>query len=131
MAKTITASVGFNGVNRPDDVITIQTLLNQVPPKDGGPVVKLVVDGVSGPKTRGAIQAFQVKHFGWGGADSRVDPGKKTLEKLNTFDNPVVPPPPPPPPPPPKPKSTRFVLHRMGSEPVISGQESQLFFHIT
>ena len=29
------------------------------------------------------------------------------------------------------PTSTRFVLHRMGSESVISGQDSQLFFHIT
>jgi hypothetical protein len=46
--------------------------------------VKLGVDGKFGLITRGVIQAFQVKHFGWGGADSRVDPGKKTLENHAT-----------------------------------------------
>ncbi|HYP07315.1 MAG TPA: peptidoglycan-binding domain-containing protein [Bryobacteraceae bacterium] len=132
MAKTIVASVGLNGVNRKDDVLTVQRLLNQVPASSGGPTVALKDDGISGPKTRAAIQAFQVKHFGFKGADSRVDPNGQTLAKLNTFDKSnVVPPPPPPPPPPVFPSSTRFVLHRMGSEPVIAGQDHQLFFHIT
>ena len=57
MAKTITASVGLNGLNRIEDVKTIRTLLNQVPLKDGGPVIKLVADGISGQTTRPAIQA--------------------------------------------------------------------------
>jgi hypothetical protein len=52
-------------------------------------------------------------------------------------DDPFAPPkppdpvPPPPPPPDELPVSTQFVIHRMGSEPVIQGAEHQLFFHVT
>jgi hypothetical protein len=37
MSKTITASVGINGKNKKPDVETVQQLLNNVPPSDGGP----------------------------------------------------------------------------------------------
>src|SRR5215813_6686830 len=79
----ITASVGINGKNRPDDVQVIQRALNDVPPNQGKPVPPLVVDGISGPKTRKAIQTFQLKHFGWKLADGRVDPDKPTIARLN------------------------------------------------
>jgi Putative peptidoglycan binding domain len=92
MARTITAPVGrLGGVNRPADVKTVQELLNQVPSTSGGPRPLLDPDGQSGPKTIAAIQAFQLHHFGWSGADGRVDPNGQTLAKLNEFDGPAPP----------------------------------------
>src|SRR5262249_54727349 len=46
----------------------------------------LEVDGNCGPKTKAAIQAFQLKQFGWSLADGRVDPYKQTIGRLNDFD---------------------------------------------
>ena len=108
MATQISASVGLKGVNRKDDVEKIQKLLNKIPKKDGGPDPKLKVDGKAGPKTNGAIQAFQLKHFGWSGADGRVDPGKQTLAKLNEFDKPT-----------PAVTGTRFRIRRSWDMPII------------
>jgi hypothetical protein len=79
----ITSSVGSGGVNRSEDVWNIQYGLNQVPIIDGGPTTPLTLDGLCGPNTIGAIRNFQVKHFGWGGCDGRIDPGQQTLAKLN------------------------------------------------
>lgn len=109
MPKTITASVGLNGKNKDPDTRVIQELLNKVPVGQGGPKVKLEVDGICGRLTRGAIQNFQLHHFGWSGTDSRVDPGMQTLAKLNEFD-PEPLPPPPPLPPKPEPLSSDFVI---------------------
>ncbi len=89
MARTLNASVGrMGGKNRPEDVITVQQLLNRVPVPKGGPSTPLDVDGLCGPLTTNAIQKFQLHHFGWKGADGRVDPNGPTLEKLNEFDGP-------------------------------------------
>jgi hypothetical protein len=82
MAQTIQGSVGQGGRNRPEDVTLIQTMLNLVLPTQGGASPKLVVDGIVGPKTIGAITRFQKQHFGAGGADGRIDPGKQTFNKL-------------------------------------------------
>src|SRR5262249_51175783 len=82
------------GSNLPADVVTVQELLNQVPVTAGGPDPKLVVDGLVGPKTIGAIRKFQTFHFGWN--DGRVDTNNVTIAKLNEFDGPPPPPPPPP-----------------------------------
>lgn len=109
MPRTILASVGLHGKNLDPDVRTIQELLNKVPQDQGGPKVPLEVDGKCGPLTRGAIQRFQLHHFGWSGADARVDPGQQTLAKLNEFD-PAPLPPPPPLPPKPEPLSSDFVI---------------------
>lgn len=79
----ISASVGQGGVNKKEDVFNIQYGLDQVPPIDGGPNPQLKIDGICGPKTIGAIRNFQLKHFGWSGADGRIDPGKQTIKKLN------------------------------------------------
>ena len=79
----ITASVGINGRNLKPDVETIQRALNDVPANQGRPSPILVVDGDCGSKTKNAIQQFQLKHFGWSGADGRVDPNKQTIAKLN------------------------------------------------
>jgi hypothetical protein len=85
--RAISHSVGrMGGKNLPDDVVTVQQLLVQAPVAQGGTVPRLEIDGLCGPKTIEAIQKFQLHHFGWKGADGRVDPGGPTLIKLNEFD---------------------------------------------
>jgi hypothetical protein len=81
----ISASVGQGGRNKPPDVATIQRALNRVPGNEGGPVPPLVVDGLIGPKTVGAIYRFQKHHFGAAKADGRVDPNQRTIAKLREF----------------------------------------------
>lgn len=93
--KTIASSVGRASRNNLDDVFSIQQLLNNVSVADGGPAPSLVLDGLCGPKTQHAIQTFQLHHFGFRGADGRVEPGKQTLARLNEINdrqNPVPPP---------------------------------------
>jgi putative peptidoglycan binding protein len=94
MARFISFSVGrMGGKNEPHDVVTVQHLLNQAPAGKGGAQPLLDVDGLCGPKTINAIQKFQLHHFGWPGADGRVDPAGPTIVKLNEFDgqNPAAP----------------------------------------
>jgi hypothetical protein len=84
LERKISASVGTKGGrNKPSDVITVQQMLNSVPPGKGRPLPELQVDGLCGFKTITAIQNFQSLHFGWQGRDGRVDPGGQTLRKLN------------------------------------------------
>lgn len=118
MAVQISASVGLKGINRHDDVVEIQKLLNKIQKSDGGPDPKLKVDGKAGPKTNGAIQSFQLKHFGWSGADGRVDPGKQTLAKLNEFDKttPAV-------------TSQRFRIRRSWDMPIIANRTETWFWY--
>lgn len=90
MTRSISASVGAKGAaNRVNDVITVQAGLNDVSSSDGGPTTSLNVDGVCGFKTIAAIQKFQLHHFGWPGADGRVDPNGQTLRKLNELARPL------------------------------------------
>jgi peptidoglycan hydrolase-like protein with peptidoglycan-binding domain len=49
------------GKGQSDDIEIVQTLLNNVSPSEGGPALKLVVDGKFGPKTNAAVVAFQKK----------------------------------------------------------------------
>jgi peptidoglycan hydrolase-like protein with peptidoglycan-binding domain len=86
MARTISASVGVNASNRKTDVITVQELLNKVPAVQGGPAVKLKVDGLCWQKTQAAIRNFQSRNMGHKWPDGRVDPGGATLARLNAFD---------------------------------------------
>ena len=76
-------SVGLNGVNRASDVLEIQKALNRVPPVQGGAEPQLKEDGLSGPMTRGAIRAFQVKQFPGIPPDSRIDPKQRTIARIN------------------------------------------------
>jgi hypothetical protein len=88
----ITASVGYGGVNRIDDVRSIQNALNSITPGEGGASPKLVPSGVCDQKTKDAIQKFQIHHFGWSKADGRVDPGYRTHKRLNLLvSHPPVP----------------------------------------
>lgn len=83
--RTISAPVGagVKALNRCDDVRTIQEMLNEISPENGGAKTKLKVDGKCGDKTKGAIQQFQLRHFGWKLADGRVDPGRPTWIRMN------------------------------------------------
>lgn len=78
----IKESVGRGGRNNFEDVYKIQYALNKVPPVDGGPPTPIAIDGKCGPETIKTIQTFQLKHFGWSGADGRIDPGRQTHRKL-------------------------------------------------
>jgi hypothetical protein len=100
----------MGGKNLPPDVEIVQSLLNNVPPTEGGPARPLRVSGGCGQDTIDAIQRFQLHHFGWSGADGRVDPDHQTLAKLNEYDRPVVPPSPP------KPTSRNFRIREMLTE---------------
>ncbi|MCA9195691.1 MAG: hypothetical protein KDB03_28170 [Planctomycetales bacterium] len=82
MNTSISRSVGLGGANLLLDVQTIQTLLNMIPTDQGGPQPLLDVDGLAGPKTNGSIFGFQRKHFGPAGADGRIDPDQRSLQKI-------------------------------------------------
>ncbi len=81
LKPTISASVGKGGVNRNQDVKTIQNLINQNI-KSIVPLRPLKEDGRMGPKTISAIEAFQRRELGLRMPDGRVDPGGKTITKL-------------------------------------------------
>jgi len=78
---TISGSVGKGGINKPQDVVTVQELINQNI-ESIAPIPLLKVDGKAGPKTVSAIEAFQRKVAGIKMPDGRVDPGGKTITKL-------------------------------------------------
>jgi hypothetical protein len=86
MARSITASVGVGGFNRPGDVSTVQDLLNLVPAVKGGPSSFINVDGLCFGKSQSAIKRFQRVALGMAAPDGRVDPNGATLQKLHTFE---------------------------------------------
>ena len=70
-------------LNRPDDVRKIQTALNRFSPGEGGPVEKLVADGIAGKLTKAAIRRFQTEAVsGIKGADGIVDIDGPTIRRL-------------------------------------------------
>lgn len=81
----ISASVGANAHNRPNDVRVIQDALNQVPPSSGGPLPPLKVDGLCYGKTLAAIRKFQQEACGFKWPDGRIDPNGKTHTRLREF----------------------------------------------
>ena len=84
-AVTISSSVGLRSSNIPFDVTKIQNALNRVTPAHGGPAPPLVPDGACGPKTIDAIQKFQLRQFGWSGADGKINPHGETLARINAI----------------------------------------------
>lgn len=92
MAKTISQSIGYGGHNSSvQDIKTIQELLNNVPPRNGGPNPPLMVEGrnwgANWNRTVESILAFQRANLK-GAADGRVDPessGGKTIVALNSY----------------------------------------------
>lgn len=87
--KSIKASVGVGAHNQTNDVVIVQELLNKVPANEGGltPSEKLIEDGKCGPLTIAAIRKFQEFHKTVLriNPDGRVDPGGKTIGKLNEY----------------------------------------------
>lgn len=81
MSLRIGASVGEGGVNRRDDIWSVQTLLIKVRKKARQSAITL--DGIIGPETIGAIKTFQREQFGWNPPDGCVDPRGRTLKHLN------------------------------------------------
>lgn len=77
--------------NLPQDVKTIQAALNQVTAKGftGGPLPLLIVDGNKGPKTQAAIIKFQQAQVKSIIADGVIDPGGKTILRLNELVAPI------------------------------------------
>lgn len=77
--------------NLPEDVKTIQDALNQVTVKGfaGGPMPLLVVDGIKGPKTQAAIWKFQQVQVKSINPDGLVEPGGKTILRLNELVAPI------------------------------------------
>lgn len=83
---TLKAAVGYVGGkvgpgNIPSDVEAVQKLLNTAHEKTGFPRKPITVDGKVGPETIGAINEFQDSQLGF--HDSVVEPGKKTITRLN------------------------------------------------
>ena len=92
-------SVGRRGTNKPEDVRTVQQLLNgfhQNRVRGAGAGlesrawrrlprrrVKLQVDGVVGPETLGAIEEYQRYVLGAYRPDGRIDPRGPTIQALN------------------------------------------------
>ena len=68
----LTGSVGRGGLNRRDDVVTLQRLINAKLPI---PLAPLVEDGICGPKTIFAIGEYQRRNLRMNAPDCRVDPG--------------------------------------------------------
>jgi hypothetical protein len=84
----IGASVGQGGANHAADVRTIQEMLNKALPAWGGPWPKLTADGICGPLTKTAIRRFQeVQLNTYFPPDGLVEPGKRTLKRLNHIWN--------------------------------------------
>ena len=79
MAAKIKASVGRKGKNLPEDVKTIQNLLNGFASKFGLP--KLKTDGMPDAKLEQAIGKFQEEVCQMR-ADYRIDPGRNAMKKL-------------------------------------------------
>lgn len=77
---TIKGSVGQDGVNRSEDVVCVQRLLNR---SDLAPLRRLDEDGRAGPQTCTAIRHFQVRHVGMPSPDGRVDPDGRTFRRLS------------------------------------------------
>ncbi len=79
----INQSVGKNGRNVKEDVMSIQIRLNRWIMESKLPSVPmLAVDGNCGAQTHKAIGAFQKLYIGMNNPDCRIDPGGRTLDTL-------------------------------------------------
>lgn len=88
MEIKIAASVGENGKNKDSDVRIIQKALNNIMQYNVlAPLSPLAEDGIAGRKTKVAIRQFQRVAVGMSAPDGRIDPGGKTIGKLNAVIN--------------------------------------------
>jgi hypothetical protein len=83
IASAVGAGFPPRCLNRPDDVQKIQTALNRFSPAEGGPVEKLVTDGIAGKLTKAAIRRFQTEAVsGLKSADGIIDVDGPTIRRL-------------------------------------------------
>ncbi len=85
---TISESVGKSGANHPDDVRTVQALLNQYIAKLG-PLMPVAVSGECDAQTIALIEEFQRRIVGLATPDGRVDPGGRTIAALSEAAGPT------------------------------------------
>jgi hypothetical protein len=78
---TINGSVGKGGANRPDDVSTVQALLNLNIAKLV-PLLPVTVSGLCDAQTILMIEEFQRRVMNLPNPDGRVDPGGRTMTAL-------------------------------------------------
>ncbi|MGB7396034.1 MAG: caspase family protein [Pricia sp.] len=74
-------SVGYQGENKYNDVLLVQSKLNRIPISEGGPTTPLVEDGAYGSKTRNAITRFQRQQNL--NASGKIEPGDSTFILMN------------------------------------------------
>jgi hypothetical protein len=79
IAPPIITSVGVGGLNAPDDVFVVQSLLNDRLPKPHAPIA---VTGVADIGTVLAIENYQAAIMGMNPPSGRVDPGSATYYSL-------------------------------------------------
>jgi hypothetical protein len=89
----ITGSVGQGGDNKPEDVLTIQQLLNAHVVSLGLP--SLAEDSTIGDNTITAIRTYQKMALGLAAPDGRIDVGGRTWQALSSGTKVAVPPPAP------------------------------------
>jgi len=80
------SSVGQGGVNRREDVLTLQQLLN-LHLSQLMALQPLRIDGLCGPKTIAAIKEFQKRVLHLANPDGRVDPHGSTMLKLGDINS--------------------------------------------
>lgn len=79
--KKISGKVGRGASNNASDVKTVQTLLNRFTSQAG--FSKLKEDGLFGPRTEAALQAFQRKVMKTSSPKKVIEPGGDVLKHLN------------------------------------------------
>jgi peptidoglycan hydrolase-like protein with peptidoglycan-binding domain len=79
--KKISGKVGRGAPNNSSDVKTVQTLLNKFTSQAG--FSKLKEDGLLGPRTEAALQAFQRKVMNASSPKKVIEPGGDVLKHLN------------------------------------------------
>jgi murein DD-endopeptidase MepM/ murein hydrolase activator NlpD len=85
MSITLSAPVGFGSTNRASDVEEVQAALKEVAHMLGDSRLDPgLVDGDCGVGTEGAIEQLQ-RRFGMLRPDVKVDPGGRTLRRLNAL----------------------------------------------
>ncbi len=90
-AKTLSASVGNGGVNKPEEVLLIKTLINKFIPSFN--LADTSTNTKVGNTTIAAIKKFQQEKVGLTSPDGLIEPGKNTWKILNGEMQPVAAPP--------------------------------------
>jgi hypothetical protein len=80
-ATTLSGSVGEGGINKPNEVLLVKTLLNKFTPSFN--LTDILNSTKVGPTTIEVIKKFQKEKVGQTNPDGRIDVGGKTWKVLN------------------------------------------------